>query len=121
VFWGISISILLGFLSMIIEGAETNLKLAALLTLVGLALTIAIELRFQADESITATENMARSQQEFDRHLARFVDYVSAPASCREFFADISDDWRQIETRSSVFLGWLLLRRRASKSAAFSC
>ena len=120
-FWGISISILLGFLSMIIEGAETNLKLAALLTLVGLALTIAIELRFQADESITATENMARSQQEFDRHLARFVDYVSAPASCREFFADISDDWRQIETRSSVFLGWLLLRRRASKSAAFSC
>src|SRR5262245_42402513 len=98
--WGILISILLGALSMAIEGAEADLKLAALLTLAGVALNLAIEMRFQTDENAAKLDRV-------DTHLSRFVDYVSAPESCREFFAEIAEDWSQVETRSSVFLGWL--------------
>jgi hypothetical protein len=105
--WGILFSILLGGLSLIIEGADADLKIAALIALVGLALTLAIELRFQIEESETRNGRLETAQKAFDRHLDRFVGYVSAPESCREFFAEISGDWHQVEEHKSVFLGWL--------------
>jgi hypothetical protein len=116
--WGVSISILLGVLSLVVNRGEENLRFAALLALTGSALATGLELRFRFEE-ITAAQSsqaveqsahaaqLAKAQAAFDLKLQNFTTYVQAPPSCQKFLADIAEDWHHIEEKSSVFLGWL--------------
>lgn len=116
--WGVVVSVLLGAFSMIVEGVGFDVKLAALLTLLGIAVTVLVEMRFQSEESASVAvardddlraqiSRLRDEQQDFDKHLTRFADYVAAPESCRDFLTEISADWQRIDDQSSVFLGWL--------------
>lgn len=109
--WGVLVSVALGGFSLLIEGVDADLKIAAVITLLGIATTLVVELRFQSEESAVElhadVRQLHETQQAFDAHLDRFTDYVGAPGSCREFLADIAGDWRRIDERSSVFLDWL--------------
>lgn len=109
--WGVFVSVLLGALSLLFEGVNADLKTAAVITLLGIATTLVVELRFQSEESSdelrTALRGLHETQRAFDRHMDRFTDYVAAPGSCREFLSGIAEDWRRVDERSSVFLDWL--------------
>jgi hypothetical protein len=109
--WGVSVSVLLGGFSLLVEGVDADLKTAAVITLLGIATTLVIEVRFQSEESAVElradVRRLHRTQEVFESHIDRFTDYVGAPESCRAFLADISADWRRIDERSSVFLDWL--------------
>lgn len=109
--WGVFVSIFLGAVSLFFEGVDSNVKLAVLITLLGIALTVVVELRLQSEESATAlrarVEQLHESQAAFDRHLERFAAYADAPTPCQDLLASVADDWRRIDERSSVFLNWL--------------
>lgn len=108
---GVLVSVALGGFSLLIEGVDADLKTAAVITLLGIATTLVVELRLQSEESAvelrTELERLHETQHSFDAHLDRFTDYIGAPGSCRAFLADITEDWRRIDDRSSVFLDWL--------------
>lgn len=109
--WGVAVSVLLGGLSLVIEGLGSDVKTAALITVLGIATALVVEVRFQSEESAvelrTDLRRLHETQRAFEEHLDRFTDYVGAPRSCQEFLADIAEDWRRIDDRSSVFLDWL--------------
>ena len=109
--WGVLVSVALGGFSLLVEGVAADLKTAAVITLLGIATTLVVELRFQSEESAVGlradVRRLHEAQQAFEAHIDRFTDYVDAPGTCRAFLADISGDWRRIDERSSVFLDWL--------------
>lgn len=109
--WGVVLSIVLGAVSLLVDRVDTNLKMAALITLLGIALTVMIELRFRGEESAEELRrevtSLHEAQQAFDQHIDKFTVYASAPAACQRLLSDIAGDWRQIDEHSSVFLNWL--------------
>jgi hypothetical protein len=110
-FWGVLVSVFLGAVSLFFEGVDGDVKLAVLIALLGIALTVVVELRLQSEESAeefrSRLEGLHEAQRAFDQHIQRFTAYADAPAPCQELIADIADDWRRIDERSSVFLNWL--------------
>ncbi|MBB4909638.1 hypothetical protein [Actinophytocola algeriensis] len=49
--WGVLVSVALGGFSLLVEGVDADLKTAAVITLLGIATTLVVELRFQSEES----------------------------------------------------------------------
>lgn len=115
--WGVLISISLGVLSIVVDRGGDALRFAVVVTLVGIAVTIGMEMLFRLEDIASAhaasaarldaggTE-LAKRQAQLHRQLQEFGAYAEAPQQCREFFTRIVDDWRRIEQRGSVILDW---------------
>lgn len=115
--WGVLISIALGVLSILVDRGGDALRFAVVVMLVGVAVTVGIEMLFRLDnlasaravsaarQEAAATE-LAKRQAELQRQLREFGAYAEAPQNCRDFFLRIVDDWKLIEQRRSVILEW---------------
>ena len=69
--WGVSISILLGVLSLVVNRGEENLRFAALLALTGSALATGLELRFRFEEITAMQSSQAVEQSAHAAQLAK--------------------------------------------------
>jgi hypothetical protein len=104
--WGVLISIALGALSIIVDRGGDAVRFAVVVTLVGIAVTIGIEIRFRLEEIASVRAELTEGQARLQRQLQEFGTYAVAPQSCREFFARIVEDWKRIDERGSVILDW---------------
>jgi hypothetical protein len=120
--WILLLAVLTGALSVVFDQGNEGLRLTIILSVTGLVVTLALETRFRLEDlskrlrseaAAEAAKNAVRAEQaaaamtEFKATLHQYAAFAQAPPSARAFLADVAVDWKRMEERGGVFLGWL--------------
>ncbi|WP_157431044.1 hypothetical protein [Actinomadura macra] len=105
------LSVALGGLTIL--AGETGSRLALLVMLASVNLTLVIDAFFRREESIHHDENRLR---EISAGLAITKSLADAPPECHAFIRDIAEQWTLIDRRNSA----ILLKLREARQRAFA-
>lgn len=112
VFGGL-LSVSLGTLTVVAGLGGTTGRLALLVTLVGVILTLVIDAFFRREESIHHDQNQLA---EISSALAITKSLADAPSECQAFVREIAEQWTRIDDRNSA----ILLKLREARQRAFT-
>ncbi|NDU72249.1 hypothetical protein GWI34_06370 [Actinomadura sp. DSM 109109] len=112
VFGGL-LSVVLGTLTVVAGLGGTTGRLALLVTLVGVTLTLVIDAFFRREESIHHDQNHLA---EIASALAITKSLADAPAECQAFVREIAEQWTRIDERNSA----ILLKLREARQRVFT-
>lgn len=112
VFGGL-LSASLGALTIVAGMGGTTGRLALVVTLAGVTLTLVIDAFFRREESIHHDENRLA---EISAALAITKSLADAPSDCQAFVREIAEQWTRIDDRNSA----ILLKLREARQRAFT-
>jgi hypothetical protein len=112
VFGGL-LSVALGTMTVVAGLGGTTGRLALLVTLVGVILTLVIDAFFRREESIHHDQNQLA---EISSALAITKSLADAPSECQAFVREIAEQWIRIDDRNSA----ILLKLREARQRAFT-
>ncbi|MFC4053283.1 hypothetical protein ACFOY4_26655 [Actinomadura syzygii] len=112
VFGGL-LSIVLGSVTLLAGAGGTNGRLALIVTLASVNLTLVIDAFFRREESIHQDR---KSLEEISAALAITKSLADAPPACHAFIREIAEQWTLIDRRNSA----ILLKLREARQRAFT-
>lgn len=95
------------------QADDVNARLALLVTLASVTLTLVIDAFFRREESI---HHDGRQLREITAALAIGKSLADAPPDCQDFIREIAEQWTRIDRRDSA----ILLKLREARRRAFA-